>query len=492
MPAPTTQGDLDLHRVQLQGELGRRSLSQFIKFAWGQLEPNRLLWNWHIDAMTELLEAVSVGDIKRLLINVPPGCMKSLTVSTFWPAWDWIETPARRFIASTYSQSLSNKNAKLHRDLVRSEWFEDRWPHVRIDATQSTKVEKFGNSCGGWRMSTSVTGRLTGEHGHILLWDDLVNAKDAQGRASVNQHALKRANEFRFESLVTRMADPQSTAIVGIMQRLHYGDPSQRCIDQGDHVVLCLPMEYNPKRTALVKWKGGEIEDPRTEEGELLWPDRFPKEVVDDLRKNLGSLAAAAQLDQNPSPLKGAIFEREWLEHTWDKVPPKGKQIITVDCTFKDADTSDYVVLQVWARHNNKFLLLDQQRGKWKVTKTAAKLVKLTRKWPKARGIYVEDKANGPALMQILEDQVSGLIGWNPGRSSKVERAESVSALFEAGDVQLPINAPWKSEYVSELLKFPVDIHDDQVDCTTMALLILHTPKKRRLIEAYRKAREVF
>lgn len=468
-------------RLMLDAERGKQSLVRFIKMAWPNVEPNDLVWNWHIEAMAEHLEAVSKGEIRRLLICVPPGCMKSLTVATFWPAWDWITRPTRRWIFATYAQELSDKNAKLHRDLVMSGWFQNRWPEVNISHRDSRKIRLFDNTSKGFRFSTSVDGQVTGRHADILVFDDLVRSQDAQGRAAIDGKAIKKANEFWFETMVTRRADPSSTAMVGIMQRLHHEDAAGRCIESGDYECLVLPMQYDSRRKCTIETTGWQ--DPREQDGELLWPARFDQQTVDEIRSSLGSLSASAQLDQNPSPISGAIFNLEWLDKRWKEVPEGGRKIITVDCTFKDADSSDYVVVQCWAVVNNQYYLVDQLRGKWGVKKTCEKVLQMRARHRTAVGIYIEDKANGPAVIQILSDDIPGLVPWNPGRASKVERAESVSPMFEAGNVFLPPDdhAPWVGDYISEMIKFPVAKNDDQVDCTTMALLILHKRDHRKM-----------
>lgn len=495
-----TEEELEALRCRVEAELGRRSLAKFIRLAWDLVEPNPLIWGWHIDAMAEHLTAVTAGQIRNLLICVPPGCMKSLTVATFWPAWEWILDPTIRYIFTSYQQDLSNKNAKLHRDLVLEEWFQRRWgakrqpvPEadlplpVEISKSESRKINLFANTAKGFRYSVGMGGAVTGRHGDRLVFDDLAKAQDAEGKAAVRGDAIKKANDFWFKVMATRKAT-ESARKVGIMQRLHHDDPAGRCIDSGDYVSLILPMEYDPDRKCVVEVTGWE--DPRTEEGELLWPARFSDETVEELRRELGSMTAAAQLDQNPSPKGGAVFQALWMGNRWESVPERARLIITVDCTFKDSNRSDYVVIQVWGHYNGHYYLVDQDRGKWGITKTKERILAMKAKHRRTVGVYIEDKANGPAIFQMLrEEGVSGVVEWNPGRNSKEERAEATTPLWEAGNVWLPPDsaAPWIAKYIAELTKFPVDKHDDQVDATTMALLILHRAQHSKQKSAYAK-----
>jgi len=478
-------------QIALDQGRGRARLSTFVRLAWGEVEPNALIWNWHMGAICESLEAISLGQIQKLLINVPPGMSKSLIVATFWPAWDWISNPARRFIFATYAQDLSDKNAILHRDLVRSKWYGERWPHVQIGEDSIKRVREFANTDRGSRFSTSVGGQVTGRHGDVLVFDDLVKSQDAEGRALVDPVAIEKANDFWFKTMATRRADPSTTRYVGIQQRLHHEDTAGKCIEQGDYHTLILPMEFDPQRRAVLSIPGrAPIEDPRTEPGELLNPDRFPRDVVEADRVTLGALTFEAQMQQNPTPREGAIFKAHQFKR-YATLPKGVREIITVDCTFTDKKASDYVAIQAWGVKDPNYYLIDQLLGQWNVLRTMDMIGEMKDRRARSTGIYVEDKANGPAILQILGDTIPGLIAWSPGSASKISRAEAVAPLVEAGNVWIPedADAPWIGAYLSELGRFPLVRHDDQVDATSMALLILHKPRHRRYKDAIRKMR---
>ena len=518
------------HRIGLERELGRRSLEAFIGFrfragratpagrmAWAQVEPNPLTTSWHMGAMCECLTAVSRGQIRKLLINVPPGGSKSLTVATLWPSWDWIDNATRRFIFATYAQNLSDKNARMHRNLVQSEWYQARWPETQIDPESTKKVREFVNTAGGWRFSSSVGGEVTGRHGDVLCFDDLVKAQDAEGRAIVDPKAIEKANDFWFKTMHTRRADPSSTIHVGIMQRLHEKDAAAKCIEKGDYAKLILPMEYDPPRKCQIYVQDGRIfsppepeldedgervgdaweppegsriwlEDPRTEPGELLIPDRFPREVVEADKIALGPQTYEAQMQQNPTPRGGLIFKVSKFQ-TWTKLPPGLRKIITVDCAFKDRDENDQVAIQCWGVKNPNYYLCDQILERLDVNGTMEQIGEMKDRWPRSVGIYVEDKANGPAVLQILGDTIPGLQPWSPGSASKVSRAEAVSPLVDAGNVWLPDPnvAGWVRPFKVVAGKFPLVAHDDEIDAMTMALLILHKPRNRRYRDAVKK-----
>lgn len=482
---------LDLDRELV----ARGGLREFARLTWPLVEPGQLLWNWHLDVICEHLEAVTRGEIKNLLFCVPPGTMKSLLVSSMWPAWEWVGSPATKWIYSTYSQSLSDKNAKHHRDIVKSDFYRDRWGDRCAIVRDSVKqVRFFENQAHGFRYSTAVGAGVTGRHANRLVFDDLVKAQDAEGRAAINLGAIERANDFWFGTMSTRQADPKTTSRVGIMQRLHQRDTAALCIESGGYTVVTLPMEYDPRRRACfsipvpTESLGVIEEDPRETAGELLWPERYPKPEVDELRVSLGPLGAAAQLDQDPTPPGGAVFKAEDLQRRWRLIPAGARYIITVDCSFEDEQTAvdpDYVVMQCWAAHGSDFYLVDQVRRKLDVVGTVDALLGFSRKHKAATAIWVEKKANGAAVIRMLRDQVAGVKAWPPRGEpmpSKIERANAVQPL--CGHILLPEGEAWTLDYVAELVGFPRAKHDDQVDATTMALLLLHRRQHRRYGDA--------
>ncbi len=179
--------------IQLDRELvAEGGLREFTRLAWALVETSpQMVWNWHIDVICEHLEAVSRGEIRNLLINVPPGTMKSLLVSTFWPACEWIDNPGSKFLFASYAQDLSEKNAKMHRDIILSQWFHDRWGDLCAITKESTKkVRLFENDRRGFRFTTSTGGQATGRHADYIVGDDLVKAQDAEGRAAIDAEVV--------------------------------------------------------------------------------------------------------------------------------------------------------------------------------------------------------------------------------------------------------------------------------------------------------------
>lgn len=472
----------------------RKGLRAFVRLAWAQVEAQPFVDSWHIGAICEHLEALYSGQILDLVICQPPGTSKSLLCSTLGPAYDWIDNPTRRYLTASYGQRLAEKNAKLHRDLVASDWFASRWPHVTIGKNDRTQVQFFENSAKGWRFTTSVEGAATGNHADVIQGDDLAKAQDVSGGKSVDPAAIVKANEFWFNALHTRRANPTQTRRVLIGQRLHETDTPGRAIDAG-YTALVLPMEYDSRRSTVtvIGWK-----DPRTVDGELLLPERFPREVVEADRKAFPNPRDyEAQMNQNPQSVTGALFrgpgDGPIDAVRWIEIPKQALHILTCDAAFKGTDKSDYVSIQHWASQSPRFYLIDDDTERRSFSGTVQALIghraRLAAQGLGNVAIYIEDKANGPAIIDTLKGELTGIVAWDPGNASKISRAEAKAHLFKAGNVYLPpdAQAPWLVNYVNELHKFPRGKNDDRVDATTCALMVLDNSAITTYAEAIAK-----
>ena len=449
--------------ASIEREACRRSLATFAKRAWPILEPaTPLKWGWALDAICQHLEAVTDGKINRLLMNVPPGTMKSLLTSVIWPCWEWGPRgmPEKRFISTAHKQDLAVRDNMKCRRLIQSEWFQGRWP-LALTSDQNAKT-KFENDRTGFREAMAFTS-MTGARGDRVILDDPLSADDA------NSHAALLAAERTFlEALPTRINNEHS-AIVVIMQRLHEADTSGLILSRGlPYTHLCLPMRFEPDRRCSTSLG---FTDPRTEYGELLFPDRFPEDQVEELEKTLGSYATAGQLQQRPSPRGGGILKDEWWDF-YSSTPDIEYRAIYADTAMKAKEQSDYSVFQCWGRSSaGKAVLLDQIRGKWE----APELLSRARAfWAKhkadtgmgaLRSLRIEDKASGTGLIQTLKREGVPVIGIpRAAGQDKVTRAMDAAPSIESGQVLLPRDAPWLSDLLAEAGAFPNGAHDDQLD----------------------------
>lgn len=459
------------------------SLRELIRQGWDVVEPaTPFVDGWHIGAVCEHLEAVSSGQIRNLIINVPPGHMKSLTVCVFWPAWDWIKHPHLRWLFASYSGDLSTRDNNRTSLLIKSTWYRSRWgDKYRVTKNNEHRIE---NDKTGFRIASSTGGLGTGERVHRAVNDDLLRANDAHSEAMRNQ-AIE-----HLRAMSTRGVNPATYGQVLIMQRLHELDPAGWLLaDQPgmwDH--LCLPAEYESKRSVVTVSGVKEIvdtktcktsigwTDPRTQDGELLWPKQFPAAEVARLKKTLGSYGASGQLQQRPSPPEGGIFKRAWWKF-YKVFPGSFDEIIeSWDMAFKGMADSDDVAGHIWGRKGADKYLLDRCFGKMTFTETLTSVRGLSYKWPTAHAKLVEDAANGPAVIDSLQHEISGLIAVPPA-GGKEARAHAVSPEVEAGNVYLPDPsiAPWVHDFIEACALFPKGANDHDIDAMTQALLRFKT-----------------
>lgn len=442
--------------LALEKEACRRSLAEFAKEAWHILEPaTELKWGWALDAICEHLEAVSRGEIKRLLMNVPPGSMKSLLTGVIWPAWEWgpLNRPELRYLATAHKQDLAVRDNMKCRRLIQSEWYQERWP-IALARDQDAKT-KFENSATGFREAMAFTS-MTGSRGDRVILDDPHSVDDANSPAKLSAAILT----FQ-EALPTRVNNDNS-AIVIIMQRLNEADVSAAAIALG-YQHLCIPMRYEATGS---KWAVG-AGDPRTEDGELMFPERFSEDSVRELEKSLGGYGVAGQLQQRPSPRGGGIIKGAWFG-SYETPPALEWRMIYADTAQKTGQEHDYSVFELWGRSTTgQAVLLDVHRGKWEAPELLAEARSFWLKHQpgavQLRAMKVEDKVSGTGLIQTLRREGIPILPIKRDRD-KVSRAYDAAPFIESGNVLLPMWAHWLAGFVAEAEAFPSGANDDQLD----------------------------
>lgn len=486
-------------------------LAEYFKRAWPIVEPRRpLLWNWHLDAMCEQLEAVSRGEETNLVINVPPGMTKSMTVCVMWPTWEWTWMPESRWIFYSYNEKFATRDAVRSRRLIASEWYQRHWGHVfRLTSDQNEK-KRYENNKTGFRMVSGMGGSVTGERGDRVVIDDPIKA--SEGR---NDNALDEVNQIFDEAISTRLNDPGKSAIVLIMQRVSARDLAGHVLQLGGWKHLSFPMEYEPipedpdaVPPELRNWSSPEFQhyDPRTKPGELLDPKRYDRATVEQAKKTLGSFGAAAQFQQRPVPAGGGSFKLEWFNF-WEpqeksygpvrllaadgtvitKMPRKLPRTFTGmlqshDLTF--TGSTSFAVSDVYAWLGTEFVyLLDEMRTNGEFTEQVKQINTITRKWPMAALKLVEAKANGAAAISTLRHTIPGLVGVPVTEGSKTQRYDAVAPFVEAGHVLLPHpDMPgfgWVRDWLVEVTSAPHGTHDDRADTLFMALERIYIQRQR-------------
>ncbi|MDE0784342.1 MAG: hypothetical protein OSB34_14335, partial [Planktomarina sp.] len=431
-------GSLTLEQVR--AEKYKRSLHEFTKAAWPTIEPGvPFKDNWHLQAVSEHLQAVKEGEIKRLIINVPPRHMKSISVAVALPAWTWASQPSKKFLFASYAASLSIRDSTKCRRLIDSPWYKAHFGDKFKLTDDQNQKQRFENDQTGYRIATSVGGALTGDGGDIICIDDPHNSVEADS-SKVREGVL----EWWDQAMQTRLNDPQTGAFVIIMQRLHEQDLTGHILanelgDEWDH--LCLPARYEighptPNRSSLG------FTDPRTEEGELLWPDRMDEKTLTNLERSLGSYAAAGQLQQRPSPKGGGILKASWWV-PWEKeeLPNNIEYVLqSYDTAFETKETSSYSARTTWGVFKYEgydcLIVLDM----WYDRVNFPELLKLAQasydEWtPDA--VLIEKKASGASLIQSLRMAGVPVLAYSPDRD-KVAKAHASSALLEDGRIYYP------------------------------------------------------
>lgn len=420
---------------------------------------------WHIRFVCEHLEALTRGDFlahnldNRLLVNIPPSGMKSLLVCVFWPAWEWgpCGLASLQYIATSFKEDNVFRDARRMRALVQSTWFQSHW---KIRLVREAEGD-FENSAGGRRQAIPFAS-LTGGKCDRLLIDDPHSVDTAE--SDVDRE--KKVRTFR-ESITTRLNDPVRSVIVVIMQRLHEKDISGTIIAlKLPYVRIMLPMRFEKDRRCVTPFG----EDPRTQEGELLFPERFPKDVVDRDEKTMGAHATAGQHQQRPSPRGGLMFKRHWFKIV-KAAPAHCRRVRGWDLAASETEGAAYtcgvrlgydsVTRQFYVEHVVRDRVSNPEPLIQSTAQIDGKSVEIS--MPQDPG------AAGKIQARAL---VGGLIGFSAFASAesgdKETRARPVAAQAEAGNVFL-VEGDWNEAFVDELAKFPSGAFKDQVDALSRA-----------------------
>jgi predicted phage terminase large subunit-like protein len=395
--------------------------------------------------------------------------MKSLLVSVMWPTWEWISHPGRRWICSSYAESLSHKHSHDRRTLLQSAWYQERWgTRVQLAADQNMKGE-FANTARGVMIVTSTNGSITGKGGDRIIVDDPHNP--VQAESDVQRET---ALQYFTGTLSTRHDDKKRSATVVVMQRLHERDIAARCQELG-YVVLSLPAEAETRNTIVFPRSQRTL---TREVGDILWPEREDRPQLAQQKVLLGSSAYAGQYQQRPAPAGGRIFRRDWFQY-YDELPGLEDCAMSWDMAFKGQHDSDFVVGLVAGRVGANIYLIDRVKGQWTFSESCRQVQHLAATYPGARTILIEEAANGAAIVDALKDTIHGVISVRPD-GGKVARAQAVQPRVEAGNVYLPNPRPngilrsdraWVDDFLHQLEVFPTGAHDDDVDAFTQLLV---------------------
>ncbi len=511
-------------------EIYEEKLIDYAQYVWPVVEPAiPFVKGWAIEAIAEHLQAVTEGQIKRLLMNVPPGFTKSLMTDVFWPSWEWgpCNMPWLRYVCASYSNHLTERDNMRCRNIVISDRYKHMWgSRYRISNEQFTKI-KFANDKTGWKLATSVGGIGVGERGDRFIIDDPNNTMDME-----SEQVRDTTNLWFTEVVPDRLNNPQESAIVIIQQRLHEDDVSGVALSREmGYTHLMIPMEHDTSRHCKTflgfRPDGTEHtwEDPRKKDGELAWAHRFTQDVCDGLKRDKGPHAWAGQYQQTPEPRGGSIIKRDyWQLWEEDVFPPFEFILASIDTAYTDKEENDPSALTIWGVFRDKKVVDLGTESLWMKRETAS-IGNVTEGNPKIMLIYawqerlqfhellkrvldtctisrlpkngpqfrvdrllIEAKASGISVGQELHRLIRGTgkmgVELNPVEGDKYARLQSVQHLFADNMIYAP-DREYADMVINQCAVFPKGSRDDLVDSTSQALKYLRDQGFALRLEEY-------
>ena len=437
----------------------RQDFTSFIGKVFSTINPGiEYEHNWHIDLLADYLTSVEKGEIKRLIINIPPRALKSVCVSVAWPAWILGHDPTKRIMVASYAQSLSIKHSLDTRLVMSSDWYISLFPHTKLSKKHNLK-SKFMTTKHGFRMATSVGGMSTGEGGDMLIIDDPHNPSHIHSTKR-RQHVV----DWYEQTFSSRLNSKKKGAVVLVMQRLHEEDLCGYLLSNGPKTwrLLCLPVSADESITYEF---GGNLYEYLS--GSSMHNTRYDHTILEKIRDEMGRDNFMAQYMQKPIASSNAILKYE--DMCWyDKLEQEPDYIVqSWDTAIKTSDQSDYTVCTTWAVIAEHYYLMDMFRGKLAYPELKNKVRALYERF-NARIILIEDKGSGQSIIQDMRAEgVQCIMAIKP-KFDKITRFASVVPLFQSSIVKLPRyidNAALK-----ELTSFPNVRHDDIVDSISQFL----------------------
>lgn len=477
MPTLSKQ-QIDVLAKEARKELAKRNYRDYVEFVHhGHYKHYR-----HTELVCDVLQRVADGEQLSILIEMPPRHGKSMTVTETFPSFYLGKNPNKRVIAAAYSDGLATKFGRLTRNKFNE--FSPGLFDLKLSESNAAMKDWGVEDHRGGMIATGIGGSITGQGADLMIIDDPIKNMQEASSQKIRDNIW---DEWE-ATLSTRLHDGAS--LIVIMTRWHEDDLIGRLLKRSPRkwIRLRLPAIAEDEDDMLQR-----------EIGEALCPELgFDEKWAEQKKAEVGSRTWGALYQQRPSPAGGNIFKREWIKYYVRSEQQKrewglsddvavlpvhfDKMAQSWDCTFKDSSTSDFVAGGVWGRKQAQYFLLDADHRRMGFTETIKAIRAMSDKWPQARSKYIEDKANGSAVIDMLKDEISGIIPVEP-EGGKEARANAVSPLFEAGNVYLPHPnmCSWVEDLVEELVSFPNAAHDDFVDMTTQALNQLYTSKSNPL-----------
>lgn len=447
-----------LPQSEFEAAWARRSYVRYCSYVHhGMWVPGK-----HHRLICQKLDDVVRGKITRLMIWMPPQHGKSMAVTETFPSYFLGHHPNLRVMEVSYNDNFAKKFGRKNRTKIEEFGF-PLWGLTLSDINFSASNWDLNNYAGGM-ISVGFGGAATGEGADLLVIDDPIKNREEANSATYRNRVWD-----EFQSTFLTRVHPGGSIII-VMTRWHEDDLCGRLLNpeyveevEGWDIVR-LPALCEDDTDPLQR-----------EPGEALWPEHgYDEEWIAKQKARIGSYSFAGLYQQRPAPAEGGILKRGWFKFYRELPPNISRSVQSWDCTFKDGDTSDFVAGHVWAKAGPNYYLIDRVHDRMGITDTMQAIRTLTYKHPAARAKLIEDKANGPAVIELLRKEISGIIPVNP-KGGKVDRAQAIAPYAEAGNIYLPHpeTAPWIHDMIEEIAAFPNGAHDDDVDAMTQGIIYL-------------------
>jgi predicted phage terminase large subunit-like protein len=444
----------------------RRDFSAFVQRCFHELRGlEDYKHNWHIDEMAARMEALRRGELKRLIVNMPPRSLKSIMVSVAYSAWVLGHEPSTDIICVSYGQDLAEKLSRDTLKIMRSSWYQRLFPKTRLSPNRQS-VAEFETTKGGSRKATSVGGTITGFGGDLIIMDDPQKPDEA------NSDALRaNTNDWYQNTLVSRLNNKVDGRMIICMQRVHEYDLVGHVLSLSPWNVLSYPAIAEQREEHVIEMPFGGRQTVIREIGEALHPEREPLAALERLRKELSAYNFAAQYQQNPAPAGGGLVKERWFPRYGPEDLPTLFDVIiqSWDTANTKSTWSDFSVCSTWGIRGEDIYLLHVYREKVEFPELKTAVRRLAKEH-RASVILIEEKGSGVQLLQELRrERLRGLQGVIP-KIHKIDRMNAQTPTIEAGHVYIPAESSWLDAYLNELMRFPSSQHADQVDSTSQAL----------------------
>ncbi len=412
--------------------------------------------NWHLELMCDYLKEVYLGNIKRLIINVPPRSLKSVCISVAFPAWILANFPSEKIIAVSYSKILSQKHSLDCRKVLQSNWYKQITnTSIRYGENEKTKFTTMNN---GYRFATSTNGTLTGEGGNVIIVDDPQNPAKIHSK-----NEREKVNRWFDSVLSSRLNDKNNGKIIVVMQRLHHEDLTAYLLGKSTSQwqVLSIPAIEEESRTYKLNNKSYIYR----QNGDILHENRENIRAVRDVQNEMGSYIFAAQYQQKPLKESGVI-DAKWFDFYAPESVTMDAIYYSVDTAFGTGKFNDYSVLMQIGEKDNIFYIMNIARERLTYPRLK-KLILAKIATEKIHAMLIEDKNIGSSLIQEIKSQTNcSVISINP-KQDKHTRVANCLNCFESKRVFIQENQEWNQSFLTEISTFPENSHDDQVDALT-------------------------